>query len=79
MTTTTARTEIRTRGHNHNGNEVNHGMLLYEDLARARMLEAERSAAACRQAELFAAARRWERIAGWAAKRALTLRTRSGL
>lgn len=46
------------------------GMLLQEDLARARMRESQRVAAQERLARRLASARRWNRIARWAAARA---------
>lgn len=49
-------------------------MLLYEDMSRVRMREDQRLAASHRQADRVLAVRRWERIAGWAAKRAARLR-----
>lgn len=49
-------------------------MLLYEDMSRARMREDRHTAATHRAANRMLAIRRWERIAGWAAKRAARLR-----
>ncbi|TCO62989.1 hypothetical protein EV192_1021133 [Actinocrispum wychmicini] len=45
-------------------------MLLYEDLARARMLEAEQAASKLRLVRRLTAAKRWNRVSKWAAKRA---------
>jgi hypothetical protein len=45
-------------------------MLLQEDLARARMRESQRVAAQERLARRLVSARRWNRIARWAAERA---------
>jgi hypothetical protein len=45
-------------------------MLLEENLARSRMLEAERFAERQRSAHRLVRARRWRRLAGWAQKRA---------
>jgi hypothetical protein len=45
-------------------------MLLYEDLARARMLEAEQAANKLRLVRRLTAAKRWNRVSNWAAKRA---------
>jgi hypothetical protein len=45
-------------------------MLLYEDLARARMLEAEQAASKLRLIRRLTAAKRWNRVSNWAAKRA---------
>lgn len=45
-------------------------MLLQEDLARARMRESQRSAAEWRMARRLASARRWSRLARWAARHA---------
>jgi ribonucleotide reductase alpha subunit len=45
-------------------------MLLYEDLARERMREAERVARERRLVRRLSAAKRWERIATWAVRRA---------
>jgi hypothetical protein len=45
-------------------------MLLYEDLARARMLEAEQAATKLRLIRRLTAAKRWNRVSNWAAKRA---------
>jgi hypothetical protein len=45
-------------------------MLLYEDLARERMREAERSAQRQRLANSLSAVRRWQRVSAWAARRA---------
>lgn len=49
-------------------------MLLYEDMSRIRMHEDQHTAATHRAANRMLAIRRWERIAGWAAKRAARLR-----
>jgi hypothetical protein len=49
-------------------------MLLYEDMSRVRMREDQRLAARHRQADRVLTVRRWERLAGWAAKRAAKLR-----
>ena len=48
-------------------------MLLYEDMSRIRMREDQHTAATHRAANRMLAIRRWERIAGWAAKRAARL------
>lgn len=53
---------------NHYPNGAN--MLLQEDLARARMRESQRVAAEWRLARRLASARRWNRLAHWAAQRA---------
>jgi hypothetical protein len=45
-------------------------MLLYENLARERMREAEQDAAEQRLVRRLNAAKRWERLAAWAARRA---------
>jgi hypothetical protein len=45
-------------------------MLLYEDLARSRMLEAEEVASRLRLVRRLTAAKRWNRVSKWAAKRA---------
>ena len=45
-------------------------MLMQEALARARMREAEQAARQYRLARRVAAARSWQRLAGWAAGRA---------
>ncbi|MEV4320454.1 hypothetical protein [Actinocrispum sp. NPDC049592] len=45
-------------------------MLLYEDLARARMREAEQAASKLRLVRRLTAAKRWNRVSNWAAKRA---------
>jgi putative heme iron utilization protein len=45
-------------------------MLLYEDLARERMREAERAARQHRLVRHVSAVRRWERVSAWAARRA---------
>jgi len=45
-------------------------MLLYEDLARARMREAEQAASNQRLVRRLTAAKRWNRLSNWAAKRA---------
>ena len=45
-------------------------MLLYENLARERMREAEQNAAEQRLVRRLNAAKRWERLAMWAARRA---------
>ena len=45
-------------------------MLLYEDLARSRMLEAEQAASTLRLVRRLTAAKRWNRVSSWAAKRA---------
>jgi hypothetical protein len=46
-------------------------MLIYEDLARERRREAERQAQHQRLIRNLNAVRRWERLAAWAARRAL--------
>jgi hypothetical protein len=45
-------------------------MLLYENLARERMREAEQDAAEQRLGRRLNSARRWERLSAWAARRA---------
>jgi hypothetical protein len=45
-------------------------MLVHEALARMRMREAEQAAHEYRQARRVASARRWHRLAKWAARRA---------
>ena len=45
-------------------------MLIYEDLARERMREAERVAQSARLVRRLNSVRRWERISAWAARRA---------
>ncbi|MFL6118697.1 hypothetical protein [Actinophytocola sp.] len=45
-------------------------MLLYENLARERMRQAEQDAAEQRLVRRLNAARRWERLSAWAARRA---------
>jgi hypothetical protein len=45
-------------------------MLLYENLARERMREAEQVAAEQRLVRRLNAGKRWERLAMWAARRA---------
>lgn len=52
-------------------------MLLYEDLARARMREAERDAEQRRQANQLLAAKRWRRLAVWTARRAASAEARA--
>ena len=49
----------------------NVAMLINEDLAKIRISEAHRAARQERLARRMLAAKRWDRIAGWAAKRAL--------
>lgn len=44
-------------------------MLLYEDLVRARMREAEQAASRRRLVRRLSAARRWNQLSRWAAKR----------
>ena len=44
--------------------------LMQEDLARARMRESQRVAAQQRTARRLASAKRWGRLAEWAARRA---------
>ncbi|HYQ64170.1 hypothetical protein [Actinophytocola sp.] len=50
--------------------EGNRTMLLYENLARERMREAEQEAAEQRLVRRLNAAKRWERLSAWAARRA---------
>jgi hypothetical protein len=50
-------------------------MLLHEDLARARMREAQRAAESQRLARMLSSARRWERLAAWAQRRAAKARS----
>jgi hypothetical protein len=45
-------------------------MLVHEALARMRMREAEQAAREYRQARRLASARKWQRLAKWAARRA---------
>lgn len=45
-------------------------MLLYENLARERMREAEQDAVEQRLVRRLNAAKRWERLSAWAARRA---------
>lgn len=45
-------------------------MLLYENLARERMREAEQDAAEQRLVRRLNSAKRWERLSAWAARRA---------
>ncbi|MGQ0841442.1 hypothetical protein [Actinokineospora sp.] len=45
-------------------------MLLYENLARSRMREAEQVARTHRLVRRLSAAKRWERVSKWAARRA---------
>lgn len=45
-------------------------MLIYENLARSRMREAEQLARSRELVRRLSAARRWERLSGWAAERA---------
>jgi hypothetical protein len=47
-----------------------HTMLLYEDLARSRMREAEQAASRLRLVRRLTAAKRWNRVSKWAAARA---------
>jgi hypothetical protein len=53
-------------------------MLLYEDLARSRMREAERDAEQRRQANHLLAVKRWRRLAAWTARRAARAEERAG-
>jgi hypothetical protein len=50
--------------------EGNKTMLLYENMARERMREAEQDAAEQRLVRRLNSARRWERLSAWAARRA---------
>jgi len=45
-------------------------MLLYENLARERMREAEQNAAEQRLVRRLNSAKRWQRLSRWAARRA---------
>lgn len=45
-------------------------MLMYENLARERMREAEQDAAEQRLGRRLNSAKRWERLSAWAARRA---------
>ncbi|SES35391.1 hypothetical protein [Actinokineospora terrae] len=45
-------------------------MLIYENLARSRRLEAEQAAHARRLVRRLSAAKRWQRVSQWAARRA---------
>jgi hypothetical protein len=49
-------------------------MLMHEALARARMREAEQAAQQYRLARRVAAARSWQRLAAWTARRAARAR-----
>ncbi|WP_156754213.1 hypothetical protein [Actinokineospora pegani] len=48
-------------------------MLLHENLARSRMREADQVARARHLVRRLSAARRWQRVSKWAAKRAAHL------
>lgn len=50
--------------------EGSFSMLAYEELAKIRMYEAQRSAAEQRMARRLLVCRRWRRIAAWAVARA---------
>lgn len=50
--------------------EGSNTMLIYENLARERMREAEQDAAEQRLVRRLNSARRWERLSAWAARRA---------
>jgi hypothetical protein len=54
----------------HSSSKETGAMLLYEELARARMREAEQDAARRRLAYQLVTARRWRRLADWARHRA---------
>lgn len=60
----------------HTGSKEAGAMLLYEDLARARMREAEQEAARRRLANQLASARRWRRLAAWARRHAVQAEAR---
>jgi hypothetical protein len=45
-------------------------MLIYENLARERMREAEQDAHHARLVRRLSSAKRWERLSAWAARRA---------
>ena len=45
-------------------------LLMHEDLARSRMRESQRAAAQARLARRLTSARRWNRLARWANRRA---------
>ena len=45
-------------------------MLIYENLARERMREAEQAANHARLVRRLSSAKRWERLSAWAARRA---------
>ena len=45
-------------------------MLIYENLARERMREAEQAANHARLVRRLSSARRWQRLSAWAARRA---------
>ncbi|HEY7597762.1 MAG TPA: hypothetical protein VH969_31780 [Actinophytocola sp.] len=53
--------------HHLNGSKT---MLIYENLARERMREAERAANHARLVRRVSSARRWQRLSAWAARRA---------
>jgi len=62
MTDTEQLTDLRPKG--------SKSMLIYENLARERMREAEQAANHARLVRRVSSARRWERLSAWAAKRA---------
>lgn len=45
-------------------------MLIYENLARERMREAEQAAGHARLVRRLSSAKRWQRLSAWAARRA---------
>jgi hypothetical protein len=51
-------------------------MLLHEELARSRMRDYQRQAERDRLAKRVVAARRWDRLAAWSARRALAAHDR---
>jgi hypothetical protein len=62
MTDTEQLTDLRPKG--------SKSMLIYENLARERMREAEQAANHARLVRRLSSARRWQRLSAWAARRA---------
>lgn len=60
-------TQMNTRGYFPNGADM---YLMQEELARARMRESQRAAEHERRARRLVSARRWGRLAKWAARHA---------
>ncbi|MCT2588190.1 hypothetical protein [Actinophytocola gossypii] len=60
--------------HNNHMNDIrpkgSKTMLIYENLARERMREAEQAAREYRLVRRLSSVRRWERLSAWAARRA---------